>query len=499
MPKMAHRYFVAHDLGTSSVKATLVEAEKGVVRSLTRSYPLVTDPAGKAEQNAMDWWEAFCEANRSLIKEIDPCEIKAVSLSGQMMVCLPVRGRQPLCPAMIWADGRAQKESKALEDAFTPGEYYRLVGMRPSPNHSLAKWVYFKSHHPELYEKTDCFLSAKDFINLKLTGRYATDPEDAAFMHALELDGSDWSDALLEKAGIDKGKLPELLPVGTILGGVLPDAAKLCGLREGTPVVLGTGDGGAATLGSGTFQRGDAYTSLGTSSWVCAVTNQSTLDDQMRIAKIRYLDGYRDSGTMQSGGFSFSWLKNLLNRSYNEMAEMAMNTSPGADGVLFLPNLMGERAPFWDPQLKGSFVGLSASSGAAQLCRAVPEGVGMQLDLILKIILQTNQPLEVKRMRLVGGGADSPMWRQILADIFGMPVVTTDAAGHAGALGIAVIAGKAVGVFDHYDAVNRFHHHQLITEPDMDNATFYQELKKVFLDARNALLPVDHQIGRLLV
>lgn len=496
---MAKRYFVAHDLGTSSVKATLVEAVEGVARSVVRTYPLATDPSGKAEQNAMDWWNVFCEANRSLMDGIDPCEVEAVCISGQMMVCLPVRGRYPLCPAMIWADGRAQRESDELESAFAAGEYYRRVGMRASPNHSLAKWKRFRRLCPELYEKTDCFMSAKDFVNLQLTGRYVTDPEDAAFMHALELDSADWSEALLGAAGISPEKMPELLPVGTVLGGVLPEAAQACGLREGTPVVLGTGDGGAATLGSGAFQRGDAYTSLGTSSWVCVVTDRPTLDDQMRIAKIRYLSGFRDSGTMQSGGFSFSWLKNLLGRSYDEMAQMAMDVDVGADGVMFLPNLMGERAPFWDAKLRGAFAGLSASTGAAQLCRAVPEGVAMQLDLILQIIMQTNHPLEIQSMRLVGGGAGSPLWRRILADVFDLPIVTTDAAGHAGALGIAVIAGVAVGVFDNYAAVENFHHHIMTTEPVAENAARYHELKKIFLEAREALVPVDHHISRQLV
>ena len=496
---MKKRYFAAYDLGTSSLKATLVEAEEGVIRSLTQGYPLDTNAMGKAEQQAADWWQAFCRASRSLMEGIDSRDVAAVSLSGQMMVCLPVQGDRPLCPAIIWADVRSQQQADELEGAFQPGEYYRRVGMRPSPNHSLPKWKRFRQQQPDLYKKTDCFLSAKDYINLKLTGRYATDPEEAAFMHALELNGTDWSPALIGAAGIDREKMPDLLPVGTVLGGILEDAAGECGLRAGTPVVLGTGDGGAATLGAGAFQRGDTYISLGTSSWVCSVTNQPSLDDQMRIAKIRYLDGFRDSGTMQSGGFSFSWLKNLLRYSYDEMAEMALHTAPGSDGVMFLPNLMGERAPFWDPQLKGSFLGLSASAGAAQLCRAVPEGVAMQLDLILKIIMQANSPLNIQKIRLVGGGADSLMWRSILADVFGLPIVTTDAAAHAGALGIAVIAGKAVGVFDGYDAVLKFHGGEHLTPPDEQNAHRYQQLKKIFLSARQALMPVDHQISRQLL
>ncbi len=496
---MKKRYFLAHDLGTSSVKATLVEAREGVVRSLTKSYPLHTDANGMAEQSTSDWWHAFCEANLALMEGVDQNLIEAVSISGQMMVCLPVKGKEALAPAQIWADHRAQAESEQLEKAFAPGEYYRRVGMRPSPNHSLAKWMRFKHLHPGLYEQTECFLSAKDYLNLLLTGRYATDPEDAAFMHGTELDGEGWSTALLHAAGIDAAKLPPILPVGTVLGGVLPDVAKCCGLRAGTPVVLGTGDGGAATLGGGSFRRGDAYTSLGTSSWVCAITNQPTTDSQMRIAKVRYLDGYRDSGTMQAGGFSFQWLKSLLGRSYDEMAAMAMETPPGTEGVIFLPNLMGERAPFWDNRMRGSFVGLSAATEARHLCRAVPEGVAVQLDMILQAILETNHPLEIGQMRLVGGGADSPMWRRILADVFALPIITTDASAHAGALGIAVIAGKAVGVFDTYDVIEHFHKHVMTTEPVEENVKKYQEIKKIFSQARQALTPVDHRIAQNIV
>ena len=491
---MEKKIIAAYDLGTSSVKATLVDVEKGVLASLDRSYPLDTDGTGKAEQDADDWWRAFCDATQALLADTEPEKIAAVCVSGQMMVCLPTERGLPLRPAMIWADKRAEKQSAKLESCLPEGTHYRLVGMRPTANYSLPKWMRFREEEPALYERTDCFLGAKDYIDYRLTGVIATDEEEAAFTQAVELKSGNWSRELLQAAEISMEKLPSILKCGTILGEVTDTASKECGLKAGTIVVLGTGDGGAATLGSGTFRTGDSYISLGTSSWVCTVTNRSDLDPGMSVSKIRYLGGFRDSGTMQSGGYSLSWLRQTLGLPYERINEMALGIEPGAGGLLFLPNLMGERAPFWDPELRGSFVGLDSSMNAAHLCRAVPEGVAMQLDFIHRIILRANPGLRVEKMRLVGGGANSQLWRKVLADVIGLPVVTTDMSFHAGALGIAVIAGKACGLLDGYDDVLRYHRKTLVTEPDAAEHRKYEELREIFLEARSCLTNVDHRL-----
>lgn len=486
---------IAYDLGTSSVKATLVDLEHGVLASLNRSYPLHTDGTGKAEQDAEDWWKAFCDATTALLTGREANEICAVCVSGQMMVCLPTEKGRPLTPAMIWADRRAEKQSARLGTSLSREKYYHLVGMRPTCNYSLPKWMRFREEQPALYDRTDCFLSAKDYINYRLTGIAATDEEDAAFTQAAELKSGKWSHTLLQMAEIDVEKLPPVLKCGTILGEVTDRAAAECGLKAGTAVVLGTGDGGAATLGSGTFRTGDSYISLGTSSWVCTVTNQPELDPEMSVSKIRYLDGFRDSGTMQSGGYSFSWLHQILGLSYDRMNEMALGVGPGAGGLLFFPNLMGERAPFWDPDLRGSFVGIDSSMHAGHFCRAVPEGVAMQLDLIHRIILRANPGLQVQKITLVGGGADSLLWRQVIADVMGLPIVTTDMSSHAGALGIAVIAGKACGLLRGLDEVMRYHQNIQVTEPEPAAHRKYEELREIFLEARHSLINVDHKLS----
>ncbi len=491
---MNKKIIAAYDLGTSSVKATLVSMDQGVLLSINRSYPLYTDNSGKAEQDPEAWWQAFCQVTREMLTGIKKEDIAALCVSGQMMVCLPLEKGKPLQKAAIWADSRAGAQSRRLVEKVGAGEYYRLTGMRPSPNYSLPKWMRFKEEEPSLYERADCFLSAKDYIDFRLTGKSVTDEEDAAFTQAAELESGKWSPLLLSAAGIDLEKLPPILPCGTVLGEVKEDAAEECGLACGTYVVLGTGDGGAATLGSGAFRKGDTYISLGTSSWVCTVTDLAEPDPSMSVSKIRYLGGFRDSGTMQSGGYSFSWLKRVLGLSYDEMNTLALDAGPGAGGVLFLPNLMGERAPFWDPDIRGSFLGLSSATEKDQLCRAVPEGVAMQLDRIRQIILAANPGIRSDRITLVGGGADSLLWRRVIADVTGLNVITTQMSSHAGALGIAVIAAKAVGLAFNYDEVLRFHTGKTVTEPDERANAQYKELKEIFLEARSALTKTDHRL-----
>lgn len=490
-----NRFIVTHDLGTSCDKATLFDIDSGVLRTTMSAYPLDTGEDGHAQQRAEDWYGAFCAANRELLEGIDPQSVRGVCISGQLMVCLALHGDEPLGSAMIWADRRAEQEKQRIAGVIGEQRFYELVGMRASANYSLPKWAYFMAHEPQKAADITCFLGAKDYINLKLTGVLATDYEEAAFMHAIELGQEDWSEELLQAAGVEKRLLPGLQTAGSFIGCVTEKAAKESGLPEGLPVIMGMGDGGAATLGAGAFRTGDAYTSLGTSSWVCAVTNSLTRDKTMAVSKIRYLGGYRESGTMQAGGYSLSWLKGILGKSYEAMNEAALRTPAGSEGMLFLPNLLGERAPFWDTQLRGAFVGMTGSMGAGHFCRAVHEGVGLQLRMILDRILAANPGLPVRQMRLVGGGAAGPLWRQVLADVYALPIVTTDTDIHAGAIGTAMLAAKGIGLIDDYSEIERYHHEVTTTQPIPENVRIYERMLSRFEMARECLTAVDHAIG----
>lgn len=496
------RYIIAHDLGTSADKASLVDVNGRILCTHSVGYPVVCRQPGWSEQDPLNWWNAFCNCNRALTVGIDPQEVAGVSLSGQMMCCLPIgEDGSALCPAMIWADHRADVQAKRLEDALGADAYYRITGMRGSANYTLPKMMWLKEHRPELYQKTISFLAPKDYINFRMTGRMATDPETAAYMHCLDRRSKTWSTELLSKAGIDLEKLPELLPSGTVIG---ENREESCGLALGTPVVMGIGDGGAATLGTGVIDPGEAYTILGTSSWVCAVTGSQAVDSRRSISKLNYLDSTRDSGTMQAGGFSYNWLRNMLwepgqagGQDYALIDRLAAQSSPGAGGVLFLPYLFGERSPWWDSKLRASFLGMTAQTTRADLCRSVLEGVSIHLSLILNRILEVNRLSGIKSMKLAGGGAKSPLWRQIFADVYGMPITTVEYPNEAGTLGVAVLAGVSLGMYPDITVIQEFQRVTGITEPDSANVMFYRRLSELFREAVEQLSGINHALTDL--
>lgn len=499
------QYIIAHDLGTSGDKASLVCTDGTIEKSCTQGYPMEHPHTGWAQQDPDLWWDAFCRCNRELLEGIQLDAIAGVCLTGQMMSCLPVnKAGEALYPAMIWADGRASEEADVLRKMVGAWEFYQMVGMRVSANYGLPKMMWLKKHLPEIYQKTFKFLSPKDYINCKLTGRFAIDPENAAFLHCMDLRTGTWSEPLLKEAGIDPQKLPELLPLSAVIGTVKAEVAKKCGLMTGTPVIMGPGDGGAATLGAAVLEPGEAYTSLGTSSWVCVVSGLPHLDREQRIAKINYLGTLRDSGTMQAGGFAHRWMETLLCEpemsraaqegvSIHELVEQLARTSPvGSGGVLFQPYLMGERAPLWDTQMRGAFLGLTSQTTRADLCRSVLEGVVLHLNWIYRCILSANGMQGVTSMKMVGGGAKSPLWSQIFADVFGIPIEITGKPDQAGALGTAVVAGVGLGIYPNYSMIRQFQPVVHKVQPDLSHQAFYAKLGSRLEETAAALTPLYH-------
>ena len=499
------QYIIAHDLGTSGDKASLVRTDGVIEKSITFSYPMEHPQPGWAQQDPQLWRDAFCRGNRDLLAGIPADAISGVCLTGQMMSCLPVdREGKELYPAMIWADGRAGEEALVLEKEIGAWEFYQITGMRISANYGLPKMMWLKKHEPAIYEKTWKFLSPKDYINTWLTGRFAVDPENAAFLHCADLESGTWAEELLEKAGISIEKMPEILPISTIIGTVKADIASQCGLPAGTPVVMGPGDGGAATLGAAVLEPGEAYASIGTSSWVCVISGQNTLDREQRVAKIHYLDTFRDSGTMQTGGFSHRWMEELLCEPESQRAkqegvslhqlveEYARTSQPGSNGVLFHPYLMGERAPIWDTEMQGAFLGLNAKTTRADLCRSVLEGVVLHLHWIYRSIISANGVENVRTIKMVGGGAQSALWSQIFADVFGIPVDITGKPDQAGALGTAVIAGVGLGIYSDFSIIRQFQPVIRTVQPNPNLYALYKKMGKVLEDTAAAMKSFYH-------
>ena len=494
---------LAHDLGTTGNKASLFDPAGRLLASATCPYDTSYPRAAWAEQDPADWWDAVAGSTRQLLSQSDatPDDVAVVSFSGQMMGCLPVdEAGTPLRSAIIWADQRAEAQAEHLAQALTPEGVYRITGHRASASYTAAKILWLRQHQPDIYWQARRFLQAKDYAAFRLTGAYATDYSDASGTNLFDLQARRWSDEILRAVDLSPELLPPAVPSSTVLGRVTREAAQETGLRAGTPVVIGGGDGACATAGAGVVGLHDAYCYIGSSSWIAYVSPNPLYDPQQRTFTFAHLDpAYLfPTGTMQCAGGSFDWLERLLRgdadeRQYAALDAMASQVEPGAGGLLFLPYLIGERSPHWNPRARGSFVGLTMAHGRAEMARAVLEGVALNLRIILDAFRQQGAP--IRELRVIGGGARSPLWRQILADVLGLPLLRAQLAVEATSLGAAVAGGVGVGLFESYDVVHDLVKVDPAEEPRPDSVRRYDELYRLFNDTYGALAPIYDRIA----
>lgn len=492
-------YILAHDLGTSGNKASLFDVEGRVVASAAAAYETAYPQPNRAEQNAADWWRAVWTTSKAILAQpgIRADQIAVIALSGHMMGILPVdESGVPLRSSIIWADQRATQEAEAIKATCDEAVIYRRTGHLVSPAYCGAKMLWVKNHQPELYAQTRCFLQVKDYIAYRLTGVLATDYSDASGTNLFDLDRRAWASDLIAAMGLDEERLPPAYPSTAVIGEITRSAAQETGLRVGTPVVIGGGDGASATVGAGAVESGDAYTYIGSSAWVGAASGHPVYEPAQRTVTFAHLDPtlYCPLGAMQSAGAAYSWLSQTLCGQSAELDPAAAQSPIGANALLFLPYLMGERSPYWNPLARGTFIGLTLSHNRGDLTRAVLEGVAMNLRIILEAL--TAQGVPIQRMRLIGGGAQSLVWRQILADVFGIPVLIPDLLAEATAWGAAVAGGVGVGLFSGFDAARRHTQIAATIEPDRRAHERYAELYALFQQTYQALVPIYSGLTR---
>lgn len=496
------KYLLAHDLGTSGNKAVLFTTDGKLVKSTVYSYNTDYFNSNWAEQDAGDWWKAVCATTKEILQGIDRELVAAVSFSGQMMGCLCVdRNGEPLRKSIIWADQRATKEADLIIDRIGNERFYRTTGHRISPAYGLQKLMWIRNNQPDIYKATYKMLNSKDYIIYKLTGKFVTDFSDATGTTALDLNTYKWSEEIISATGIDGDKLPELKSSTHVVGGVTRQAAELTGLLEGTPVVCGGGDGLCATVGAGCIREGMAYNVLGSSSWISITSEKPIYDDQMRTFNWAHIiPGYvAPCGTMQAAGVSYSWLKNEICTSETEEAlrrgispyelinEEIANSPAGANGLIYLPYLLGERSPRWNPNARGAFIGLTMGHKRADVLRSVLEGVTLNLDIILKAF---SKHIAINEITAIGGGAKGKVWRQIMADIYGIPVLKPNYLEEATSMGAAVTGGVGVGVFSDFSVINKFIEITDVQRPDKDRKKTYEAMKPIFEESYNSLVKV---------
>ena len=389
---MTQTYILAHDLGTTGNKATLLDADRGApVASAFVPYETAYPEPNWAEQDPADWERALYEGTAALLSRagVAPGDVAVVSFSGHMHGALPVDASgRPLRPAIIWADQRASEEADRVRERCGAERIYRTTGHRVSPVYTAEKLMWIQAHEPEVFARTAKVLQSKDFAAHVLSGVFATDYSDASGTQVFDLARRRWSTDLLAELGLRADLFPDATPSATVVGQVTRQAAAATGLLEGTPVVIGGGDGACATVGAGAVDEGDIYNYIGSSAWVALASSQPIFDPQQRTNNFIHMDPELvfPIGSMQAAGGSYTWFEHLLRPAgteaslYEDLDGAAADAPLGARGLLFLPHLMGERSPYWNPLARGAFVGLSMAHGRSELLQQR----GAQLDRIAR-------------------------------------------------------------------------------------------------------------------
>ncbi len=444
-------YLLGIDLGTSGVKALLIDAAGKVVASASESYPLYTPQPLWAEQDPNDWWDATCRAIRRLLSDsgVPSASIRGVGLSGQMhgSVFLDERG-ESIRPALLWCDQRTAAECAWITERVGERTVLETTLNPVLTGFQAGKIIWLRNHEPENYARVRQVLLPKDFIRYRLTGESATEVSDASGTALFDVPRRDWAYSMLDALELPRAWFPKVYESPEITGRISAQAAQATGLTEGTPVVGGAGDQAAGAVGVGVVQTGRASVSIGTSGVVFAHLDAPQVDAQYRTHTFCHAvpGAWHVMGVMLMAGGALQWYRETFapETDYDALVQEAETAPAGAEGLLFAPYLSGERTPYPDPQARGAFVGLTLAHKRAHCTRAVLEGVACGLRDSLEILKAMGVPLS--ELRLTGGGAKSPLWRQILASVFGQTVHTLQAE-EGPAYGVALLAGVGAGVW----------------------------------------------------
>ncbi len=435
------------DLGTSSARGVVLDPDLRVRATAERQYPLLSDRPGWSEQDPAHWWAAVCALLQELTGQLAGEEVLGIAFSGQMHGLVPLASDGGvLRNAILWNDQRTGREARIISDAVGDRELIRRTGNPAITGFQLPKILWLREHEPERFRRLSLALLPKDWLTLKLTGEAATEPSDASGCGCLNLEGGDWDDAVLAAVGLDRSILPPVRPTGSVVGRVTKAAAAETGLQAGVPVLAGAGDNAAANLalGLGTHRPGLGSLSLGTSGVIFAPLDAPEPDPEGRVHLFGHADGrYCLLGVTLAAGGSLAWFRRVMmnSASFERITELAEGTRPGAGGVTFHPYLSGERSPLLDPDLRGSFSGLSLATGPGELARAVLEGVAFSLLDVADVMRRSTR---LTGLLALGGGAASDFWLQMFADVLKVEIMRPTGARDA-AWGAALLAQHGVG------------------------------------------------------
>lgn len=482
------------DVGTSGVRALAVDESGRIISEASAGYPLLSPRPGWSEQNPEDWWQAIRETLGKIASETGD-KVIGIGLTGQMHGSVFLDSAEEVIrPALLWNDQRTEAQCEKITE-LVGGE--RLISISGNPaltGFQAPKILWLRDEEPENYARVARVLLPKDYIRLMLTGEYATDASDAAGTLLLDMRNRDWSPDILNALEIPREWLPRVYEGSEKTGELRTEIADELGLPAGVPVAAGGGDNAAAAVGVGIVREGLVSSSVGTSGVLFAHTDGFKRDPSGRIHAFCHAvpGAYHLMGVTLSAGGSLSWWREALGRDYDELVREAAEVAPGAEGLVFLPYLTGERTPHLDPSARGAFVGLTSRHSIAHMSRALMEGVIFSLKDSLEILRELG--VEIREIRATGGGARSPLWLRLQADIYNAPIHRTTS-DEGPSYGAALLAGVAAGIYKNVEeASSQVKLREDITEPDPEHARVYEEYYEVY----RSLYPANRSSMRRL-
>ena len=478
------KYVIGVDLGTSAVKVLLVDQVGKVVAQASEDYPLQQPEPGYSEQDPEDWVTGTTTAIKQLLvnSQVQPKDIEGVSYSGQMhgLVLLDA-DRQVLRPAILWNDTRTTAQTEEIM-AEMGQRFIEVTRNRPLEGFTLPKLLWVKENEPEIFEQAANFVLPKDYVRYRMTGKINMELSDAAGTVMLDVANKAWSSEICEAFELPITMCPPLIDATTNVGTLTADYARLSGLDQSTVVFGGGADNACGAIGAGIIKPDQAMCSIGTSGVILTYEPNTDVDyhGQLHFFNHAITDSFYSMGVTLAAGYSLSWLKKTFapDDSFNDFVSSAEQSSIGAHGLLFTPYIVGERTPYADAKIRGSFIGIDGKQQRSDFVRAVLEGIVFSFRDILEIYAENGK--DFKQLVSIGGGAKSPLWLQIQADIFNKDIVRLESEQGPG-MGAAMIAAVGLGWFDNFaDCVDRFIKVKTVYHPIAENVARYSEYYQIY-------------------
>jgi xylulokinase len=492
-------YVIGIDLGTSSVKALLVDRDGHVIGEASESYPLIQPKSGYSEQDPEEWVAQSLNALRRLIEEsgVEPADVKGISFSGQMhgLVLLDSE-HKVLRNAILWNDTRTTRQCREIE--ATLGEHLLAVTRNPAlEGFTLPKMLWVRQHEPELFAKAALFLLPKDYLRYRLTGELGMDYSDAAGTLLLDVAGRRWSSEVLKAFELDESLCPKLIASTEYVGTLLPEMAERSGLLSTVQVFGGGADNACGATGAGILGAGETLCSIGTSGVILSYeeTADAYYAGQVHFFNHAEPDAFYAMGVTLAAGSSLSWYRDTFTpgRSFDELLAEAGDIEAGAGGLLFTPYLSGERTPHADSSIRGSFVGIDLRHSKGHFTRAVLEGITFSLRESIEILRSAGKKIE--KIVSIGGGARSELWLQIQADIFNAQVVRLKSE-QGPAMGAAMLAAAGLGWYSSLKAcAAQFLAPAASYEPTPEKVKLYNELYSLYQEVYGNTKSLNEQLA----